>query len=268
MPSECLLAKFNEEIESAARYGEKNSALDYFDLRQFAAERLLGYAANENWFGRESKPLTCEDDTKTRSLNELRPGDVLVNGNLVVEVTPLSTGRSVYVETRNMDDEDAQVFYYADEPTFVVIDDSSDIHVRVQTALNMDILNYIRQDIREQGILGMKADQSFDAALNSDPANWEARFWKAAAMSYWPPQLGKGKEVLERFVDLINWQETKAPEPQYAQTYVLLGEQYEKQGYPAYAVQTWQRGASLFPNDSRLGQKLSAPPAAEQTAAR
>src|SRR5512140_3130457 len=41
------------------------------------------------------------------------------------------------------------------------------------------------QDIREQGILGMKADQSFDAALNLDASNWEARYWKAMAMSYW-----------------------------------------------------------------------------------
>ncbi len=122
-------------------------------------------------------------------------------------------------------------------------------------------------DIREQGILGLKADQSFDAALNLDPSNWEAGFWKAAAMSYWPPQLGKGKEVIERFVSLVNLQETQATQPQFAQTYVLLGEQYQKQGYPEYARQTWQRGATLFPNDSTLAQKLTQP-ATEQAGAR
>jgi tetratricopeptide (TPR) repeat protein len=123
------------------------------------------------------------------------------------------------------------------------------------------------KDIREQGILGLKADQSFDAALNLDASNWDAGFWKAAAMSYWPPQLGKGQEVVERFAELIKQQETQAPQPQFAQTYVLLGEQYQKQGYPDYAKQIWERGASFFPNNSQLLEKLT-PTQPQQAAAR
>ncbi len=114
-------------------------------------------------------------------------------------------------------------------------------------------------DIREQGILGMKADQCFDAALNLDPSNWEAGFWKAAALSYWPPQLGKGKEVIERFVALAKLQEGLQPQPQFAQTYLMLGEQYQKQGYPEYAKQTWERGAVLFPSERAFTTKLSEP---------
>jgi tetratricopeptide (TPR) repeat protein len=123
------------------------------------------------------------------------------------------------------------------------------------------------RDIREQGILGMKADQSFDAALHLDPSNWEAGFWKATAMSYWPPQLGKGQEVIDRFVDLMNLQEGQPTQPQFVQTYVSLGEQCQRQGYPDYARQVWQRGAALFPNDQRLTEKLSQPKT-EQAAAR
>jgi len=123
------------------------------------------------------------------------------------------------------------------------------------------------KDLREQGILGLKADQSFDAALNLDPANWEAGFWKATAMSYWPPQLGKSQEIIDRFLELIKLQETRAPQPQFAQTYATLGDQYQKQGYPDYAKQVWQRGAALFPNDTQLQQKLENP-ASTQTAAR
>jgi tetratricopeptide (TPR) repeat protein len=125
----------------------------------------------------------------------------------------------------------------------------------------------ILKDIREQGILGMKADQSFDAALSLDPANWEAGFWKATAMSYWPPQLNKGQEVIERFAELIKLQETQPAQPQFSQTYVLLGEQYQKQGYADYARQIWERGGSMFPNDSRLLEKLSQP-RPEQAAAK
>jgi tetratricopeptide (TPR) repeat protein len=113
------------------------------------------------------------------------------------------------------------------------------------------------KDIREQGILGMKADQSFDAALNLDSANWDAAFWKATAMSYWPPQLGKGQEVVERFAELIKQQETQPVQPQFAQTYVLLGDQYQKQGYADYAKQIWQRGAGFFPNNPQLQEKLA-----------
>lgn len=114
------------------------------------------------------------------------------------------------------------------------------------------------QDVREQGILGMKADQTFDLALNLDPENWEARFWKATAMSYWPAQLGKGKEVIEHLVELVKQQEARPPQPQFAQVYALLGEQYQKQGYEDYATQAWKRGITLFPADETLSNKLAA----------
>jgi tetratricopeptide (TPR) repeat protein len=114
------------------------------------------------------------------------------------------------------------------------------------------------QDVREQGILGMKADQVFDAALTQDEHNWEARFWKATAMSYWPSVLGKTNEVMQHFVTLIDQQEATAPRPEYVQTYVRLGEQYQKNGFADYARQIWQRGLGLFPNDPSLKEKLTA----------
>ncbi len=112
------------------------------------------------------------------------------------------------------------------------------------------------QDIREQGILGMKADQSFDAALNLDSSNWEARYWKAKAMSYWPPQLGKGNEVIEHCLELLKQQEVLPPQEHFAQTYVLLGEQYQAQGQAEYANQAWKRGLGVFPANAALTQKL------------
>jgi tetratricopeptide (TPR) repeat protein len=113
------------------------------------------------------------------------------------------------------------------------------------------------QDIREQGILGMKADQSFDAALHLDSSNWDARFWKATAMSYWPPQLGKGKEVIEHCLELVKQQELHPPQAQFAQTYVLLGQQYQQLGQGHEAQEIWKRGQSLFPTDTVLQQKIA-----------
>jgi hypothetical protein len=124
------------------------------------------------------------------------------------------------------------------------------------------------QDVREQGILGMKADQNFEAALSLDPANWEARFWRATAMSYWPPELNKTGEVIEGFLEVVKLQEAQTPQPQFAQTYVRLGEQYRKAGYAEYATQVWQRGAQLFPQDPQLREKLANPAPPVQAQAR
>lgn len=68
------------------------------------------------------------------------------------------------------------------------------------------------QDVREQGILAMKADQVFDAALNLDANNWEARFTKAFAMSFWPTQMNQGNEGMQHFVTLIEQQESQTPQ--------------------------------------------------------
>ncbi len=112
------------------------------------------------------------------------------------------------------------------------------------------------QDLREQGILGLKADQQFEAALNLDPNNWEARFTKAVAMTYWPTQLNKGEELFGHFTTLLQQQEAQAPQPQFAQTYAWMGDAYQKYGYADYAKQIWQRGAGLFPQNQELKSKL------------
>ena len=113
------------------------------------------------------------------------------------------------------------------------------------------------QDVREQGILAMQADKVFDVALNLDPSNWEARFTKAVAMSYWPPTLNRGEEVIQHFQRLIQEQEAQTPQPQFAETYAWLGDQYQKAGRSEDARTVWQRGAALFPANEKLRTKLA-----------
>jgi len=113
------------------------------------------------------------------------------------------------------------------------------------------------KDTRQYALLGLKADQSFDTALELDPANWEARFFKALAMSYWPTEMNRGDEVIQRFTRLIQDQEQQTAQPHFAQSYVWLGEQYQKTGHPDYAEQVWRRGAELFPAEPMLQQKLA-----------
>src|SRR2546426_11171734 len=78
------------------------------------------------------------------------------------------------------------------------------------------------RDFHEVSILALQADQSFNTALGLDPANWEARFFKAATLSHWPPEMNKGPEVIQQLSNLIDRQEVMPPQRQFAPTYVLL----------------------------------------------
>ncbi len=115
----------------------------------------------------------------------------------------------------------------------------------------------VTKDTRDYAVLGALADRSFDTALELDPASWDARFFKATAMSYWPEEMNKRPEVIERFTQLIQDQETQTPQPQFAHAYYWLGETYQKAGRADAADQVWRRGAALFPSEPMLQQKTA-----------
>ena len=131
-----------------------------------------------------------------------------------------------------------------------------------QTALgqaNLEKAVAMQDDNPDKFILVMQAMKSFDTALSDDPANWEARFTRTAILSHYPAEMNKGQEVIDQFTQLINQQETQTPQPQFAKTYVLLGDQYQKLGQNDYALATWQAGAQLFPSDKTLQKRLTQP---------
>jgi hypothetical protein len=131
------------------------------------------------------------------------------------------------------------------------------------TALGEAEINKIREvrenngDYNSIAILGLQADQNFDAALKLDPANWEAQYYKAAALANWPAEMNKGPEVIQQLSNLIDQQEALPSQPQFALTYLLLGEQYQRSGQSDYAVQTWKLGAARFPDNATLRKKIS-----------
>ena len=95
--------------------------------------------------------------------------------------------------------------------------------------------------LREVAISAMQADQLFDKALEIDPNDWEARFEKAAAMANWPLELKQGPKVLDQFQTLIQQQNSEASQPDFALTYLRLGDFYQKTGDTTAAAQTWQQ---------------------------
>jgi tetratricopeptide (TPR) repeat protein len=108
----------------------------------------------------------------------------------------------------------------------------------------------------ESGVLAMQADGAFDQALEIDPTNWSARFTKAVSLSNWPAFLGRTGEAIENFKTLIAQQETLPGEPQFAQTYLFLGNMYQQIGEGAKALETWRKGSTLFPESSELLDQL------------
>src|SRR5262249_22690670 len=133
----------------------------------------------------------------------------------------------------------------------------------IPTTLGEAQLNLVRQlhesgsDEDQVGILAMQADQSFNAALKIDPKNWEAQFVKASTMFYWPPNEARDNQAAQMLATLIDQQETLPTQPEFAMTYLALGNQYQKMGKTQEAMATWQLGAQKFPSDPALRQKIA-----------
>jgi tetratricopeptide (TPR) repeat protein len=108
------------------------------------------------------------------------------------------------------------------------------------------------------GVYGNRADKAYDAALAADPEHWEARFGKAIALSFWPPIMGKQPEAIRQFETLIAQQEKRQPAPEYAQTYLLLGNLLAQSGKADQAREIWQKGATLYPDHAGLKDRLGA----------
>jgi cytochrome c-type biogenesis protein CcmH/NrfG len=115
-------------------------------------------------------------------------------------------------------------------------------------------------DNREKGILALQADKLFETALTLDPSNWDARFTKAVALTYWPPSMNKSDEVISQFSTLIQQQQEQQPQAHFANTYLMLGNFYQKNGRPDSALAVWQQGASQFPDNGELKNKLANAP--------
>lgn len=135
--------------------------------------------------------------------------------------------------------------------------------LEIPTTLGEAQLNQLRAiresggDYNQLGILALQADQNFNAALKIDPQNWEVEFFKAASMYHWPANPQTDNETVQRLSSLIDQQETMTPQPEFAQTYVVLGEEYQKIGQPDKAQATWLLGAQKFPSDPTLQGKIN-----------
>lgn len=105
----------------------------------------------------------------------------------------------------------------------------------------------------EQGGWAAKMDKCYDNALAVDDKHWAARFSKAVSYSFWPAITGKPQESVKHFEILRAQQESSGERrPEYAETYVLLGNLYKQQGKLDQAKAAYEKGLSLFPQHESL----------------
>ena len=108
------------------------------------------------------------------------------------------------------------------------------------------------ESMPEIGVVAMKSDAAFDRALAIDDQNWGARFSKAVSLSNWPAFMGRGPEAIEHFEILLEQQEAQPKRPQFAMTYLFLGNVLQAGGKPERALATWRKGLELFPDREEL----------------
>jgi len=112
----------------------------------------------------------------------------------------------------------------------------------------------------EAALWAIKADKSYDKALELDEKHWEARFNKAISLSFWPPVFGKAGEAIRQFETLLAQQQAAAASPEHAYTYYFLGNLYSQQGKQEKAREIWSQGAALFPGNRELAEQMRAQP--------
>lgn len=106
------------------------------------------------------------------------------------------------------------------------------------------------------GFYATLADKALNQALTADPEHWEARFTKATALSFWPPNLGKQPEAIREFEHLITQQAGMASTPSHAQSHFTLGNLYQQNGQMEKALDVWRNGLALFPGNAQLAEQI------------
>ncbi|MGQ0613973.1 MAG: tetratricopeptide repeat protein [Planctomycetaceae bacterium] len=108
----------------------------------------------------------------------------------------------------------------------------------------------------QRGTFWAQASAAYDEALKIEPEHWQARFGKAFGTSQIPAFLGQRPAAIQQFESLMELQERKPPQANFAFTYFQLGNLYKDAGNTDKAREVWERGRRLFPQDKALTEAL------------
>ena len=131
---------------------------------------------------------------------------------------------------------------------------SPDAHADLGDALVQKIIT-TSNDV-EKGMIAMRADGSYDEALELDDTHWRARFSKAMSYTFYPDFTGKKAEAIDHFEILVGQQQSRASQPGFDQTYLILGNLYEQRGQSDKASEIWRQGLTTHPDSTGLRDRL------------
>ncbi|MEM9446354.1 MAG: hypothetical protein AAGA18_13505 [Verrucomicrobiota bacterium] len=109
----------------------------------------------------------------------------------------------------------------------------------------------------EMNILAARAEEQWKEILKIDPNNWKAQNSLAVGLSWYPENMNKIGEAIGEFEKLLIIQESQQPEKGFKESYLRLSDIYLKNNDPAGALETLERGLTIFPNDQKLKEQLS-----------
>ena len=108
-----------------------------------------------------------------------------------------------------------------------------------------------------KGKLSGDAVELLQAALAIDSTHWSGRYSLAMNFYHTPEFLGRTNDAIREFERLVAQQGTRANPPIYAQSYVRLGDLYQRRKRTADAQAMWRRGIALFPDNQALRDRIA-----------
>lgn len=102
-----------------------------------------------------------------------------------------------------------------------------------------------------------RSTELLERALALDSTHWAARYSLALGHYHVPRFMGRTDDAIREFERLLRQQGDAAEFPEQAGPFAYLGDLYVRKGRGEDAVQLWQRGAALFPDDRRLQRRLN-----------
>jgi vitamin B12 transporter len=132
-----------------------------------------------------------------------------------------------------------------------------DVDARILLARTLAQCRLPLVETMERGALVGQANSLLEAALEIDPLRWEGRFLLAMNHFHAPEFLGRTGDAQRELEMLLAQQGDRSEPPQFAETYLYLGDVYVRRGRRQDAVAVWSRGLARFPTHAALRERLS-----------
>jgi tetratricopeptide (TPR) repeat protein len=124
--------------------------------------------------------------------------------------------------------------------------------------LGMAYIDKIQQSSGpEAGMLAGLAIEEFNKAIAIDSLHWSAHYALGVTYFHMPLEFGLIEDAINIFHKLIVIQDkSDTILPNYAWTYISLGDAYIKSGRHGKAIDIWEKGSEMFPDEYEFKKRL------------